>query len=730
MQIQHRKQFIGIGRAVLLLMVFIAVLFAATPEVHADEPTEGDPAGTPLPVINITIDESRGTIDAMNNSEDHSVSCYGTLSITVPEGFRYSEKPDLELTEVTDLPMSMHGRGNSTWQQANKKPYKIKLDKKENLLGLGKNKHYVLLANAMESSLMRNRLASYLAGQMGMEYTPQCQPVDVYMNGEYLGNYTLSGGVRVGENRVDIDDPKETATDPAEITGGYLVQGGQQKDPDSPSYFSTERGESFANHTPNFDPEDGGYENDAQKSYIRNYLQTVEDALFSPDYTDTDGRRYSDRMDLTSGAAYWLIQQVSANPDAFLTGSTYLYKKKDTETGEGKLYWGPAWDFDVAWGATSSDWDPEEPEDADEHVIQDYDGFFLGTCWVDAMLSDPEFRKEIYAQWPVVRDTLSAATADGGMIDVWYQEMKASQTKDFEKWHPGREDRYQLHVDILKKWINARVDWMDQHLSELEDAVCRITLKADGQPDRIFYKPTGRDFYLEYVDKVEKEGYLFLGWLDEEGNPVSESVIADRDRILTADLVRVDGVSYSCKDGANASWKKDSGKKLVIKFERSYQDEETMRLFTGITVDGKKLETSLYTTAEGCVEIQLSSEFLETLETGKHTLTAEFLDGTGKTDFTVLAADEQKDDPKEKEEKDKEKGKEEEKEERRETETPEEQESPKDGTDQHEDKKQDTKEEKVQPVTGDDSPIELWAGIFILSLAGTAGVLALKRYWR
>ena len=41
---------------------------------------------------------------------------------------------------------SVRGRGNSTWLWYDKKPYRIKLDKKSQLLGMGEGKSFVLLA--------------------------------------------------------------------------------------------------------------------------------------------------------------------------------------------------------------------------------------------------------------------------------------------------------------------------------------------------------------------------------------------------------------------------------------------------------------------------------------------------------------------------------------------------------------------------------------------------------
>ena len=83
-----------------------------------------------IPVVYLNIDETDTTIEEMNASVDHSVYCYGTISIKVPEGFHYSDYPDADLESLEDVAMSIRGRGNSSWRGASKKPYKIKLDDK------------------------------------------------------------------------------------------------------------------------------------------------------------------------------------------------------------------------------------------------------------------------------------------------------------------------------------------------------------------------------------------------------------------------------------------------------------------------------------------------------------------------------------------------------------------------------------------------------------------------
>ena len=53
----------------------------------------------------------------------------------------------------------IRGRGNSTWLYFDKKPYRLKFNTAVDLFGMGENKDYVLLANAMDMSMLNNYAA-------------------------------------------------------------------------------------------------------------------------------------------------------------------------------------------------------------------------------------------------------------------------------------------------------------------------------------------------------------------------------------------------------------------------------------------------------------------------------------------------------------------------------------------------------------------------------------------
>nr|MCR4805280.1 CotH kinase family protein [Clostridia bacterium] len=516
-----------------------------------------------IPVVYLNIDESRGTIEDMIKSPDHSIYCYGTFSVDVPEGFHYSDFEDLDCESVEDLEMSIRGRGNSTWQRSAKKPFKIKLDKKTDLFGLGANKHWVLVANAFDESLMKDRITAWLGDKMGFAFTPRGVPVDVVMTGkvfgtQYLGSYYLSENVRVDDNRLEIAELDEDDTEPQIITGGYLLQNSLQVRDGSPDIFYTSRGVDWATHTPSFDTEtvnadsmlkDGeeafagseledGYKNNAQQEYIQNYIQEFEDILFE------EGTAYRDLMDVETAAKYWLVNVVSLNSDAFATGSTYIYKDRDTAKGVSKLYWGPLWDFDYAWN---------------HNIITT--GFDVGHEWMKPLFYDRSeggFVQELHKQWPIMKAALEELVADGGIIDRYYEETKASAEQNHAALHPDTEFSYYDAVDALKTWIKNRMIWVDDNFSLLDNMVHKVTFLVDGEVYRTAFIEDGG-----YINSNEaypkKDGYYFLGWSDEDGKIIDDRLEVKKDLTIMAKYVSDSEVTH----GRDIAFSKDND---VVKY--------------------------------------------------------------------------------------------------------------------------------------------------------------------
>ncbi len=490
-----------------------------------------------IPVLYFKIDESQGSIIDMNASPDHSAKCYGTIDIQVPEGF-VSDYPGGISESVTDLAMDyVQGRGNSTWKDPDKKPYKFKLSKKTDLFGMGKNKNWALIANRFDNSLIRNRMTYWLGAALDMEFTPQCIPVDVVMNDEYYGSYLLAENVRVDESRLAIDELTDDDVEEPAITGGYLLAMNPYYEEDPRSTFTTDKMIRFFNETPDFAPEeedDDFHGNDAQRDYIRHYMQHTEDTIFSEAYRDDDGIGYADYLDMDAAVNYWWIQEFSRNGDAYVTDSTRLYKKRD-----GKLFWGPLWDFDyVAWGNLDN---PSQIKT---------EGFnYTETPWFDRLMTNPDFIEEMQERWPAINEKITKIVEDGGLLDRYYEQMEISERYEHEKYgffsgglgssEEGQvsfiptEHTYKDEVEFLKTWVRERQSWVNAHVAELPDQVAHVTFIAFDEIVEVQEVRKGKRI-KGIPEAPEVEGYYFTGWFTEDGQEASIWLYINEDMTIEA----------------------------------------------------------------------------------------------------------------------------------------------------------------------------------------------------
>ena len=505
------ERLVGAASALMMLLPVHAseegIAFAAGDENEVDHG---------IPVVYIEIDEEAegfGTIEEMNEDEHHSVRCTGTVKIDVPEGY-VSEYSGEEIGDTKALKLEyIRGRGNSTWE-LDKKPYKFKLDKSTDLLGMGKNKHWALLANRLDGSLLRNRIATYIATELGLEFTPKMLPVDVVMNGEYLGSYTLSETVRVGPSRVDIDELTDEDDSEPEITGGYLFTL-EAKSEANPDLFSTERGVGFKFDTPSFLTGEEG--TPAQKAYLTDFLQKTEDAVFGEG--DADWTEY---IDAESAANYWWLEEFILNADAFATDSTFFYKKRD-----GKMFFGPIWDNDLS-------------------MIQgEKESSLLNSApmlWLDHLRSfDADYQKLLLERWEVLDGIARDLTREGGYIDRVAGEIAQSYAADRELWGKPpvvlkKVGDLAEETEDLKAFINSRRQYINSHLSDLSKARAVATFAAEGKVIGSVEVDYGMPV-PKLPDAPEKEGYFFLGWEDVDGNLIDTATGIEGDLTFCAKYI-------------------------------------------------------------------------------------------------------------------------------------------------------------------------------------------------
>lgn len=229
---------------------------------------------------------------------------------------------------------NIRGRGNSTWGYP-KKPYALKLDSKASILGMPKHKRWVLLANWMDRTMLRNHVAFTMAKKTCLAWTPRGEFVEVVLNGKHVGNYYLCEQIKVDENRVNIHEMEDTDTEGDAITGGYLMELDTYFD-EVNKFKSSIKGLPYM-----FKEPDEDVLNKQQFAYMQNYVNRLEEVLYDDTYFAI--REYAKYIDIDTYIDWWLVHEITFNGEPNHPKSSYMHKDKG-----GKLKAGPVWDFD--WG--------------------------------------------------------------------------------------------------------------------------------------------------------------------------------------------------------------------------------------------------------------------------------------------------------------------------------------------------------------------------------------------
>ena len=309
--------------------------------------------------------------------------------------------------------MQIRGRGNSTWNLS-KKPYRIKFQEKQKFLGKGyaNAKKWTLLANAGDKTLMRNAVTSLMGDFLGLKNNPAHKFVDLTLNGKYIGNYQISDQVEVRPHRVNITEQDYPLTEESDITGGYLleVDGSQDGNCFTTSRYSVP----IRIHYP--DEEEISPE---QNEYIREYMRNFETVLSSSSFADPE-KGYRAMVDSVSLANWFVATEVSGNIDGYY--STYFYKEQQ----DSLLYWGPLWDYDIAYA------NDNRKGDTSRQLMTDV-GYGQTKMWVNRMWEDPWFAR-------LVCRRLKEAVDDGlqdyllSKIDSIQSLLAESQELNYNKW--------------------------------------------------------------------------------------------------------------------------------------------------------------------------------------------------------------------------------------------------------------------------------------------------------
>ncbi len=459
-----------------------------------------------LPVLYLTTDDG-ATPSASKETHD---------------GRMFAQGND-EWKSLYDGKMTIKVRGNSTASYP-KKPWKIKLDKKTKMFDIPKSKHWVLLANYNDQSMMRNKLAYDFAndiGSLGMKSTW----VECVLNGAWQGTYQFCEHIRIAEDRVNVHDWEGDAGDIAEafaeangltgdqedalatqleqdfswvtadaftfydatnrvtltgkpselfdgftqdISGGYLFEFSEEYD--EVSKFTTSSG-ALGVRTMLKSPE-YLYSNTDMMNACKNYLQKYWDSCTSVDGYSGEGLRTCDYCDYESMVSYWLVMELFGNNDA-VKKSRYAYKDQGA-----KLGFGPVGDFD--WGMGS----PRVSLEGTGWKCQEADGktaYSFFKDWAD----NPEFCTRLYTRYWQVRDRFEQCFKSGGLMEQYTNYLYEACLVNSAKWNVDYNQgsgNFAADVTRLRNYLVQRLAWLDQQFASVPTLMASVKQSTSTKP--------------------------------------------------------------------------------------------------------------------------------------------------------------------------------------------------------------------------------------------------------
>ncbi len=360
------------------------------------------------------------------------------------------------LDEYLTGTLRIRGRGHSTWD-LEKKPYRLNFDVAIAPLGMtATQKNWALLANHLDPSKIRNAFAFTVGQAMdGLEWTPQFRPLEVYLNGDYLGLYQITDLVRVEAGRLSLT--KATGTTGLALTGGYLLERDLHYLVTGDPGFTTPRATTIA-----FDDPDGT--SATQAAYLQDWIEDFEDRLFAGSWLDpVEG--YAARLDVDSFVDWYWVNELVKTWDAPQDLSGKCYKKRDAPGVPGRLFGGPLWDFDLSFGMRWSVEDGSAPTNslAPEgwHVRESEfpEGWYEEhvAVWTPRMFEDPAFSAAVEARWATLAAVLDDLDPEA-WIDAQIADVAEAMQRDATRWD------YELDVTqeaaTAKAWISDRITWI------------------------------------------------------------------------------------------------------------------------------------------------------------------------------------------------------------------------------------------------------------------------------
>lgn len=449
------------------------------------------------------------------------------------------------------------GRGNTSWD-AEKKGFNINFESAISLDGMQDCKKFSLISNFQDAALARNRILYDLGDAVGVPYASDSRFTEIYINGEYIGNYMMCEKVDVGKNTLIPEVDEEDYLNYIDKTQSDFsfvceIDNSPSADDFSIQMYNKNR---VTIKSPELSTNDADY--DAVKSYIKSKY----DAMYAK--IATNASDIDDYIDIESLAQVYLINEFGKNWDSG-AGSFYFVYKPD-ETGKYKFYASPVWDYDNSLGNARG-----VSGDLDRLGISDYEE---PTGWFSTIkngYSGPNFLASAIQYCDALNEIIPT---------VWFEQFVPALEQFFWTQDKNNTELYSANVyyDFLKgsqelnyiRWeMVTDTGWIADHTS-LKLYTAAYTYNEYGQVTSVDYKAEGTESYEKYSFAEEFQYMLdwAIGreaWLSDQyfdSYTPSEIIPTEPPTIPTEPVVKPDPDPSLDRNGAIAIWQFDATGKI------------------------------------------------------------------------------------------------------------------------------------------------------------------------
>ena len=384
-------------------------------------------APTELPTL--YLDTQSGSMDHIHDQKGNAER--GTLRL-------YDETGSLNFSGSF---ASLRGRGNSTWDVPEKKPYALDLSEEADLLGMGTAKNWILLADAMDASGLRNRIAYDFAARLGMAFVPQLRWTEVYLNGDYAGLYLLCERIENEPGRLDL------GRDGTVLRMDRDTRIREETDP----YFFTAENQCLQI----LDGRDG--------TTLRENFQAMEDAIL------TENGNWQDFIDLDSWVNQYLMEEVFGSYDAGFQSQYFFCYEPD-----GKIYAGPVWDYDSSMGNPDL-WALQSPRGLFAWRPEAIEGY--ATPWYHSLYEKPEFRQALVQQYrQVFLPRLEILLTE--TVEDYVNQIAPAWERNRLRWTVETQG-LEVEAAHITRYLQQRTAFLSELWLE-EKEMCIVRLRDDG----------------------------------------------------------------------------------------------------------------------------------------------------------------------------------------------------------------------------------------------------------